>query len=115
MIANPMHLVSMLLLMIMVAAFLVASLFPLIDTMRGLIENGDASRYLRRTPMGEREAEYIYGIRNYLRDFTKLFEADRRALVLWDDFLLYAVTLGQNPQVVNELMLIWRRQEPRQL
>ncbi len=110
MVENPMLLVAMLVLLILSASFMVAFLFPLIDAIRGLVENGDASRYLRRTPLGEREAECVFGIRNYLRDFTKLSEADRHALMLWDDFLVYAVALGQNPQVVNELMLVWKRQ-----
>lgn len=111
MVENPMLLVAMLVLLIMFASFMVAFVFPLIDAIRGLVENGDASRYLKRTPLGEREAECVYGIRNYLRDFTTLSEADRRALMLWDDFLVYAVALGQNPQVVDELVRIWRQQE----
>lgn len=108
---NPMLLVAMLIMLILFALFMVAFVFPLIDAIRGLVENGDASRYLKRTPLGEREAECVYGIRNYLRDFTTLSEADRRALMLWDDFLVYAVALGQNPQVVDELVRIWRQQE----
>ena len=70
MVANPMLVVAMLIMLVLFAFFMVAFLFPLIDTVRGLIENGDASRYLKRTPLGEREAECVYGIRNYVRDFT---------------------------------------------
>ncbi len=107
---NPMFAVSMLITLVLFIAFMLAFVFPLIDAARGLIENGDASRYLRRTPLGEREAECVYGIRNYVRDFTTLSDADRRALMLWDDFLVYAVALGQNQQVVDELVRIWRHQ-----
>lgn len=112
MVANPMLVVAMLIMLVLFAFFMVAFLFPLIDTVRGLIENGDASRYLKRTPLGEREAECVYGIRNYVRDFTTLSDADRRALMLWDDFLVYAVALGQNQQVVDELVQIWKHPQP---
>ena len=110
---DPMLLVASFIMLAMCALFMVAFLFPLVDAIRGLVENGDASRYLKRTPLGEREAECVYGIRNYLRDFTTLSDADRRALMLWDDFLVYAVALGQSSQVVSELVRIWRRQESR--
>lgn len=112
MVENPRLLIAALIMLVLFGSVMVAFVFPLIDTIRGLIENGDASRYLKRTPLGEREAECVYGIRNYLRDFTTLSDADRRALMLWDDFLVYAVALGQNQQVVDELVRIWRRREP---
>lgn len=113
-VANPMLLVAMLIMLILFGFMMVALVFPLVDTVRGLVENGDASRYLKRTPQGEREAECVYGIRNYVRDFTALSDADRRALMLWDDFLVYAVALGQNPQVVGELVRLWRHREPQE-
>jgi uncharacterized membrane protein len=39
-----------------------------------------------------------------VRDFTSMSEADRGALALWDDFLVYAVALGQNRRVVDQLL-----------
>ena len=88
------------------AALILAAgiLLPLVDTVRGLVENGDASRQFRRTALGEEETELVYGIRNYVRDFTAMSEADRGALALWDDFLVYAVALGQNRRVVDQLL-----------
>lgn len=53
---------------------------------------------------GEEETELVYGIRNYVRDFTAMSEADRGALAFWDDFLVYAVALGQNRRVVDQLL-----------
>ena len=111
MIENPTLAVQLLIMVAIAMVLIVAFLLPLVDTVRGLVENGDASRHLRRTPQGEQEAECVYGIRNYLRDFTAISDADRRALVLWDDFFVYAVALGQNPHVVSELMRIWRNRE----
>jgi uncharacterized membrane protein len=108
MIENPLLALQLLIMAAIAVVLAVAFLLPLVDTVRGLVENGDASRHLRRTPLGEEEAEFVYGIRNYLRDFTALSEADRHALMLWDDFMVYAIALGQNRQVVDELTRIWK-------
>lgn len=108
MIENPALAAELLFMVAVALVMIVAFLLPLVDTVRGLVENGDASRYLQRTPLGEQEAECVYGIRNYVRDFTSLSEADRHELLLWDDFLVYAVALGQNPHVVAQLTSIWR-------
>ena len=114
MIENPALAVQLLIFSVIALVLVVAFLLPLFDTVRGLIENGDASRHLRRTPQGEQEAECVYGIRNYLRDFTAISDADRKALVLWDDFFVYAVALGQNPRAVNELLRVWKEHDERE-
>ncbi len=114
MVEDPFFALQLLTMSAIAVVMAVAFLLPLIDTVRGLVENGDASRHLRRTPLGEQEAECVYGIRNFLRDFTALSDADRRALFLWDDFLVYAVALGQNRQVVDELVRIWRSSEQQE-
>lgn len=106
MIENPMLMVQLLIMVGIAMVLAIGIVLPLVETVRGLVENGDASRRFRRTALGEEEAEYVYGIRNYLRDFTALSDADRKALVLWDDFLVYAVALGQNRKVVRELLAL---------
>ena len=112
MVENPLFAVQLLIMVVIALAMIVAFLLPLVDTVRGLVENGDASRHLRRTQLGEEEAELVYGIRNFVRDFTALSDADRRALMLWDDFLVYAVALGQNHRAVDELVKVWRATRP---
>ena len=101
---QPYLLLGLVLVVVLYVVMLVGLFLPLIDVVVGLIENGDASRHLQRTALGEQEAELVYGIRNYLRDFTALSEADKGALAIWDDFLVYAVALGQNRRAVNELL-----------
>ena len=112
MIENPLLAVQLLIMVVIAILMIVAFLLPLVDTVRGLVENGDASRHLRRTQLGEEEAELVYGIRNYVRDFTALSDADRHALMLWDDFMVYAVALGQNPRVVADLVRMLRHVDP---
>lgn len=102
--ANPMLLFETLLLVVLYSAMTVAFVLPVVDAVRGMIENGDASRRIARTPAGEEATECVYGIRNYLRDFTRLPVADRATLMLWDEFAVYAVALGENPHAVDEIL-----------
>lgn len=104
MVENPLLLVELIAFVALALFLLVGILFPLIDTIRGIAENGDASLRLRRTKLGEQAAECVFGIRNYLRDFTALSDADRAALMLWDEFAVYAVALGGNHAAVNEIL-----------
>ena len=79
-------------------------MLPLVESIRGFVENGDASKRFRRTALGEQVTECVYGIRNYLRDFTALSDADRSSLMLWDEFAVYALALGDNASAVDEIL-----------
>ena len=46
--------------------------------------------------------EKLYGMRNFIRDFSKLDEATKKHLVLWKEFLIYAVVLEENDNVLRE-------------
>jgi len=48
--------------------------------------------------------EYIYGMKNFIHDFSNLSEATQNELVLWDDYLVYAVVLEENQQIVNDII-----------
>ena len=102
--ADPLLLAQLVLLVVLFAAMMGAFVLPLVEAVRGMIENGDASRRIVRTPAGEEATECVYGIRNYLRDFTRLPDADRATLMLWDEFAVYAVALGENPHAVDEIL-----------
>ncbi len=57
----------------------------------------------KRTEAGEILTEEIYGLKNFLHDFSDLENAQKEALVLWDDFLVYAVVLEENESIVSEI------------
>lgn len=59
---------------------------------------------LQRTEYGNQMAECVYGMKNFIHDFSYLSEADQEQVVLWDDYLVYAVVLEENQQIVNEIM-----------
>lgn len=58
---------------------------------------------LKRTKEGNILADKLYGMKNFIRDFSNLDEASRKHLVLWEDFLIYAVVLEENDTILNEI------------
>ena len=58
---------------------------------------------LKRTYKGEALTDEILGMKRFLHDFSMLDEADKEAIGLWDEFLIYAVVLGENEKVVDEI------------
>lgn len=58
----------------------------------------------QRTEEGEIVTEEIYGLKNFIHDFSDLSHADKETLILWDDFLIYAVLLEENTEIVKEIL-----------
>ena len=58
---------------------------------------------LKRTETGEILTEQISGLKNFIRDFSNLVEADKEQLVHWKDFLIYAVVLEENERVIEDI------------
>lgn len=61
------------------------------------------SKPIKRTEYGYYMAECIYGMKNFIHDYSNLNEVDRRQVVLWEDYLVYAVVLEENKEIVNEI------------
>lgn len=59
----------------------------------------------RRTKQGALEAERWMAFRQYLRDFSRLEEAPPISLALWDQFLVYGISLGVAEQVLEQARL----------
>ena len=43
-------------------------------------------------------------MKNFIHDYSNLSEVEKDALVLWDDYLIYAVVLEENKKIVEEIM-----------
>ena len=59
----------------------------------------------RRSKQGALEAERWMAFRQYLRDFSRLEEAPSISLALWDQFLVYGISLGVAEQVLEQARL----------
>lgn len=85
------------------SVFLLLLLFPVLYMTFGKGRKGECSPY-KRTPLGEVYTEYIYGMKNFIHDYSNLSEAEKDSLVLWDDYLIYAVVLEENEKIIEEMM-----------
>lgn len=85
------------------SAFLLLLLFPVLYMKFGQGRMQEESPY-KRTALGDLYAEYIYGMKNFIHDYSNLSEAEKDSLVLWDDYLIYAVVLEENKKIIEEIM-----------
>lgn len=61
----------------------------------------------KRTKEGNLLAEKLYGMKNFIHDFSNLSNATKEHLVLWEDFLVYAVILEENNIILNEISKLY--------
>ena len=91
------------LVVVMDCTFLLLFLFPVWYMKFGQGRMREQSTY-KRTEVGEIYTEYIYGMKNFIHDYSNLSETEKASLVLWDDYLIYAVVLEENKRIVGEIM-----------
>lgn len=83
---------------------LVIALFSPLAVVAGVVGTALNMKMIRRTAHGNEMAECIYGMKNFIHDYSNLSQADQEQVVLWDDYLIYAVVLEENQQIVAEIM-----------
>lgn len=56
----------------------------------------------------------VHGIlsKNFIHDYSNLNMADRRQVVFWEDYLVYAVVLEENEEIVNEIAKAVNKTKP---
>lgn len=65
-----------------------------------------SAKMKRRSPASaELQAKYL-GLRNFLRDFSRLNEAPPASVVLWNQFLVLAVVFGIAEQVIEQMKVV---------
>ncbi len=57
----------------------------------------------RRTKLCEEKTNYIHALQNFIHDFSNLKNYDKDQIVLWEDFLVYAIILEQNDIIIEEI------------
>lgn len=102
--SNPDFIVTMLTLLVFVITVFVwiwSFISGIIYTLVGTVIS--AKDKIKRTREGNILTEQLYGMKNFIRDFSNLDEATRKHLVLWKDFLIYAVVLEENDIILSEI------------
>lgn len=93
---------------IAIAALLVLLLFailwlPAAALLRTVLLASNAMILLKRTETGDLLTAQISGLKNFIHDFSNLPEAEKEHLLLWDDFLIYAVVLEENERIIEDI------------
>jgi uncharacterized membrane protein len=57
------------------------------------------------TQKGIEEQEKLVKLRKFLTDFSSLEESNEEAATLWEDYLIYAISLGVNTDIVEKSKL----------
>ena len=56
-----------------------------------------------RTKNGNELAEKIAGLKKYINEFSMLSQREKEEIVLWEDFLIYAVLLEENEKIIKDI------------
>lgn len=89
---------------VMLITFFVLIGTPIYRKVRRKIYNKiEVNNSYERTREGKILVEQIAGIKNYIHDFSLLSEKDKENIVLWEDFLIYAVLLEENEIIVKDI------------
>lgn len=46
----------------------------------------------------------LEGLRKYIKDYSLLGQKEHKDIIIWDNYLIYSVMLGQNTEIVDEIM-----------
>ena len=66
----------------------------------------DANDKYDRTPEGKILVEQIVGMKNFIHDFSNLSQSEKEEVVLWNDFIIYAILLEENEKIIHEILKI---------
>lgn len=60
-----------------------------------------------RTNKGEVVNERLEGLKNYLKDFSLMYEKDEKSLTVWEDYLIYSVIFNQNTKIIKRIFTLY--------
>lgn len=90
-------------------AIIIAMFAPLalLSVLQGLIMVIFSARIRRRTAYGNEQHAMWQAFRNFLKDFSRLDKAEIPSIVLWEHYLVYAISLGVAKEVIRQLPLVF--------
>lgn len=89
---------------VMIMTFFILIGTPIYRKVRRKIYNKiEVNNSYERTREGQILVEQIAGIKKYIHDFSFLSEKDKENIVLWEDFLIYAVLLEENEKIIDDI------------
>ena len=101
----PNKTIAMLLLPVILILFFIMIIFPFatIIYLGKYYRLNKQNQYIRNK-QARNINKKLEGLRKYVKDFSQLSESQYNEIVLWEDYLIYSVILGQNSKIVKEIM-----------
>ena len=65
----------------------------------------------RRTAYGNEQYAMWQAFKNFLKDFSRLDKAELPSIILWEHYLVYAVSLGVAKEVIKQLPIVFRDED----
>ncbi|NTV89190.1 MAG: DUF2207 domain-containing protein [Clostridiales bacterium] len=91
---------------VMITMFLLMPL-AILMVIEGAIMIIFAARLKRRTAYGNEQHAMWHAFRNFLKDFSQMDKAEIPAIVMWEHYLVYAISLGVAKEVISQLPLVF--------
>ncbi len=70
-----------------------------------------SARIKRRSAYGNEQYAMWKAFRKFLKDFSRLKEAEVPSIILWEHYLVYAISLGVAKEVIKQLPLVFRESD----
>jgi hypothetical protein len=102
-IVDPVMATQLLVLLVAGVLLFAAFILPLAVLIKTIVVSKKFLTSVERTDQGFIVTEQIAGMKNFIRDFSNLSQAEKEALIVWDDFLIYAVVLEENETITKEI------------
>lgn len=81
--------------------------FGLVLILQFLILMIFSARISRRTAYGNEQNAMWLAFKNFLKDFSHLDKAEIPSIVIWEHYLVYAISLGVAKEVISQLPLVF--------
>jgi len=88
-------------------AILLFTPMAIIPIILGVIIFGFSLRIKRRTKYGNEQYAMWKSFKNFLKDFSRLDKAEIPSIILWEHYLVYAISLGVAKKVIKQLPLVF--------
>ena len=75
----------------------------------GILRKFNQRNFFVRTKEGVELQCKMSGLKNYIKDYSKLNERDLNELVLWEDYLIYAVIFNLKGNLDKEAEKLYER------
>ena len=87
----------------MLTSILILCAIPIYKSCRNKINKTMSANKYERTKKGKFLVEEIDGIKNYIHDFSLLSEKEKDSIIIWNEFLIYAIVLEENTKIIDDI------------